>query len=180
MRLTILKVMKNLILNKIENLFEPEMILENFSFLTEKNSFNVEDNYKLIENLGYFQNAEPNWSVYFSHLTPFFELGLFFQSDATQAHQLQTVFYGGQIHDCSEAKMKVKLPPTPLFDIYKTSANGFLKKIKISSLVDSSKMECHLVRVQNDIAFVVFSKKGDLWNKLLMESFQKSLINYSL
>ncbi len=167
--------MKNIILNKIENLFEPEMILEHFSFLSEKSSFEVESNHKLIENIGYFQNIDPNWVILFSRLAPFFELGLFFQTDL-----LQSVFFNGNCHDCSETRIKLKIPPVPLFDVYKTDAKTFLKKIKIDGLVDSSKMQCHLVRVQTDVAFVVFSKKGELWNKMLMESLQKSLINYSL
>lgn len=167
--------MRNLIFNKIEKLFEPEMILEYFSFLSDKTPFEVEDNIKLIENLGYFQNTQPNWSIYFSRLAPFFELGILFKSNL-----LQTVFYNGNCHDCAEAQIKMKLPQSPIFDIYKTDAHIFLKKIKIHSFFETSKMQCHFVRLQPDLSFVLFSKKAEPWNRLLIESLQKSLINYSL
>lgn len=167
--------MRKNILNKIEKLFEPEMILEYFSFLNEKSSFEVEDNHKLIENLGYFQNTNPDWSIYFSQLAPFFETGMLFKGEV-----LQSMFYQGQTHDCSDAGMKMNLPPSQVFNIYRADTQAFLKKLKLDTFFDTTKMQCHFVRVDSQLSFVLFSKKAELWNKLLLESFQKSLINYSL
>lgn len=178
--------MRNTLLKKIENLFEPEMIFEQFSFLAEKNNnFEIEDNFKLIENIGYFGQSTSsnsriladtvNWTVYFSRLAPFFEFGLLFKNNA-----LDQAFYTGQCHDCSAANVKMTLPTSNVFNVYKTDSKSFLKKIKIHTYFDTTKTVCHFVRVQSDVSFVLFSKKAEPWNKLLIESLQKSLINYSL
>lgn len=182
--------MRNSILKKIENLFEPEMIFEQFAFLSEKNNFEVEDNFKLIENIGYFNQYKKyelslisqnlldqnvNWNIYFSQLSPFFEFGLLFKND-----QINQAFYAGQSHSCSVAQIKIQLPQSPLFNVYKTDSKSFLKKIKIDTFFDTTKSVCHFVRVQSDISFVLLSQKAEPWNKLQIESLQKSLINYAL
>ncbi len=163
------------IIKKIEKLFEPEMIFEHFSFLSEKSEFEVEDNFKLIENLGYFQDPQPNWNLFFSRLAPFFEMGLMFNEN-----NLNEVFHNGKTHNCADAGIKINLPQSKIFSIYKTDTQSFLKKIKIHTFFDSSKLTCHYVRVETGISFVLFAKKAEPWNKLQIESLQKSLINYSL
>lgn len=167
--------MSRSIIKKIEKLFEPEMIFEHFSFLSEKSDFEVEDNFKLIENLGYFQDTNPNWTLYFSRLAPFFEMGLLFNE-----RLLNDVFFNGKIHNCTEAQIEMSLPQSKIFNIYTTDAHSFLKKIKIDSFFNTTKLTCHYVRVHPGISFVLFAKKAEPWNKLQIESLQKSLINYSL
>ncbi|MBC7752723.1 MAG: hypothetical protein H7Z71_00700 [Moraxellaceae bacterium] len=167
--------MSKSIIKKIEKLFEPEMIFEHFSFLSEKSEFEIEDNFKLIENLGYFHDTNPNWNLFFSRLAPFFEMGLLFNDK-----KLNDVFHNGKIHNCAESQIEMALPQSKIFNIYTTDAQAFLKKIKINSFFNGSKLNCHYVRVETGTAFVLFAKKAEPWNKLQIESLQKSLINYSL
>lgn len=167
--------MSKSIIKKIEKLFEPEMIFEHFSFLSEKSEFEIEDNFKLIENLGYFHDANPNWTLFFSRLTPFFEMGLLFNEK-----KLNDVFHNGKIHNCADAQIELTLPQSKIFSIYKTDAQAFLKKLKLDTFFNASKLTCHYVRVQPGIAYVLFAKKAEPWNKLQIESLQKALIDYSL
>jgi hypothetical protein len=172
--------MKQSLINKIENLFEPEMILEQFSFLQEKSNFKTEDHFEWIENISYFKtdndlNNQPDWSIYFSRLMPFFEFGLMFQDE-----KLFLSFFKGQCHNLTASVIKIKIPASPLFKIYKTDCVKFLKKIKIDHMTHHEKWSCYYIRVSQNIGFVVFTDKAEPWSKLMMESLQKSMINFSV
>ena len=97
-----------------------------------------------------------------------------------QRKKINDVFYNGKIHNCAESGIELNLPQSKIFSIYKTDSLAFLKKIKIHTFFNASKLTCHYVRVQPGIAFVLFAKKAEPWNKLQIESLQKALINYSL
>ncbi len=167
--------MSKSIIKKIEKLFEPEMIFEHFSFLSEKSEFEIEDNFKLIENLGYFHDTNPNWDLFFSRLAPFFEMGLMFNEK-----KLNDVFHNGKLHSCTEAQIEMNLPQSQIFNIYTTNAKAFLKRLKIDTFFNGENLTCHYVRVQPGTAFVLLAKKAEPWNKLQIESLQKALINYAL
>lgn len=169
--------MKSSFLNKIEHLFEPEIIQENFPFLSEKkkNAFEYESNFKLLENAGYFKQADDNWDIYFSRLAPFFDFGILFHKN-----KLKTTIHHGEVYDCSSSEINLKLPQSKPFNIFSTNAKYFLKKIKLDIFFDADKLSCHFVRLNEETCFVLFSQRAEPWNKLLIESLQKSVINYSL
>ncbi len=170
---------KNTLLTKIEKLFEPDIIFDQFSFLQESPDFQIEDNFSLIENISYYKAADtflnPDWCIYFSRLIPFFEFGLLIRQN-----ELSLSFYKGLCHDCAEFKLKINLPQSQFYQILKTDSPSFLKKIKLNHLVQENNWSCYLVRVSQDSFIVLFSEKAEPWNQLMMEALQKSMINFSL
>lgn len=171
--------MKESFLKKIENLFEPEMILEQFSFLQESIEYKIEDRFEWIENIGLFKttssNKNPDWNLFFSRLAPFFEFGLLFDSE-----NLKHSFFRGRFHDLTQSEIMIKLPHSPHFEIFKTSSERFLKKIKIDHLLNYEKWSCYYIRATQEISFIVFTEKAEPWNKLMMESLQKAMINFAV
>lgn len=171
--------MKQPLLKKLEAIFQNDFIHENFGFLNYKESFPIEDRVHLIENLALFSQDhfadKKNWPLLFSQLSAFFEMGMLFKEK-----NLADIFFQGKIHNCSSSHLQCTIPNTEIFNIYRTSAKAFLKSLKLDIFfTDNKKMTCLLVRVSEDHTYVLFSEKAEPWLRLLIESLQKTLINYA-
>lgn len=176
--------MKNSFTKKIETLFEQSHV-ENLApqegIILDKQQLRYEplDNDRLMENISYMATAMStpleNWNIFFTRLTPFFEIGFLF-SENTLKNQF---LYGKQIN-CQNKIAKLKLPKSDLFQVLKTDPKSFLIKMGISNILHTEKMNCFYVNVGDNIGLILITTKAEPWLRLKMDSLQKALINHQL
>lgn len=165
---------------RIEKIFEHDYIQENFSFLNKLPPFATEDRTELLLNYSRYGTEHKDWAVLFSQLSAFFEMGLLFKHAENKNSVMTQVFYRGETYDCKSAKTNLKLPNSDHFNVYKTSSNALLKKLKLDQFENIKDLSCMMVKVSDEYSYILFSKKADPWLRLLLENLQKTLINYAV
>lgn len=156
-------------ISKIEKLLEHEEHFDaiNFPHIPE---FQIEPNQQLLEQIQ-FSGGDKQWEIFFSRLTAFFEVGMLIEGK-----DVQKMFYFGQNIDKKLPKIHFKLPNSGLFNILKTRAPLFLRKIGFNHLPDAAKMVCLLIRVEENRYIVLMTKQAEPWLQLRCESLKKALI----
>lgn len=161
--------MANSFISKIEKFLDHE---EHFDAINFPHSphFQIEPNQQLLEQIQ-FSAGDKQWEIFFSRLTAFFEVGLLIEKN-----EIQKMFFYGQTIDKKLPKIHFKLPDSPLFNILKTRALLFLRKIGFNHLPDAAKMVCLLIRVEENRYIVLMTKQAEPWLQLRCESLRQALI----
>ena len=156
-------------ISKIEKFLDHEEHFDaiNFPHIPE---FQIESNQSLLEQIQ-FSPGDKQWEIFFSRLTAFFEFGMLIEKN-----EIQKMFYYGQNIDKKLPKIHFKLPNAPLFNILKTRAPLFLRKLGFNHLPDAAKMACLLIRVEENRYIVLMTKQAEPWLQLRCESLNKALI----
>lgn len=165
---------------RIEKIFEHDYIQENFSFLNKLPPFTTEDRSELLLNYSHYPTDHKDWTILFSQLSAFFEMGILFKHSAHKDSSMTQMFYRGETYDCKSSKTYLKLPKSDHFNVYKTSSAPLLKKLKLDQFENIKDMSCMMVKVSDEYSYILFSKKADPWLRLLLENLQKTLINYAV
>lgn len=154
---------------KIEKFLDHEEHFDAINF-PHTPDFQIESNQLLLEQIQ-FAAGEKQWEIFFSRLTVFFEMGLL-----VEGNDIQKMFYFGQTVDKKLPKIHFKLPKSPLFNILKTRAPLFLRRIGFNHLPDAAKMVCLLIRIEENRYIVLMTKQAEPWLQLRCESLKKALI----
>lgn len=163
--------MANSFIAKIEKFLDHEEHFDaiNFPLNTQ---FQIESNHQQLEHIQ-FIDGEKQWEILFSRLTPFFEMGLLIEGD-----EIQKMFFYGHNIEKKLPKIHFKLPESPLFNILKTRASLFLRKIGFNHLPDAAKMVCLLIRVEKNRYIVLMTKQAEPWLQLRCESLKIAITNH--
>lgn len=161
--------MANSFISKIEKFLDHEEHFDAINF-PHTPDFQIEPNQQLLEQIQ-FCAGEKQWEIFFSRLTAFFEMGLLIEGN-----DIQKMFFYGQNIDKKLPKIHFKLPKAPLFNILKTRASLFLRKIGFNHLPDAAKMVCLLIRVEENRYIVLMTKQAEPWLQLRCESLRQALI----
>jgi hypothetical protein len=169
---------------KIENLFEQsntEQIAPPANLILDRLQLKYEplENDQLMENISYLPSAMTssidNWTIFFTRLIPFFEIGFLFSDNLLR----QQFLFGKEIN-CKNKTLKIMLPKSDFFQVLKTDPKSFLIKFGLSNILYTEKMNCFFVRVDESIGFILITTKAEPWLQLKMDSLQKALINHQL
>lgn len=161
--------MANSFISKIEKFLDHEEHFDAINF-PHTPDFQIEPNQLLLEQIQ-FCAGEKQWEIFFSRLTAFFEMGLLIEGN-----EIQKMFFYGQNIDKKLPKIHFKLPTAPLFNILKTRASLFLRKIGFNHLPDALIMVCLLIRVEENRYIVLMTKQAEPWLQLRCESLRQALI----
>ena len=156
-------------ISKIEKFLDHEEHFDAINF-PPISDFQIEPNQLLLEQMQ-FTIGDQQWQIFFSRLTAFFEFGMLIENN-----DIQKMFYYGQNIDKKLPKICFKLPRPPLFNILKTKASLFLRKLGFNHLPDAEKMACLLIRVEQNRYIVLMTKQAEPWLQLRCESLNKALI----
>lgn len=156
-------------ISKIEKFLDHEEHFDAINF-PQISDFQIEPNQLLLEQMQ-FADGDQQWFIFFSRLTAFFEFGMLIENN-----DIQKMFYYGQNIDKKLPKIHFKLPKSPLFNILKTKAPLFLRKLGFNHLPDAAKMACLLIRVEENRYIVLMTKQAEPWLQLRCESLNKALI----
>ena len=161
-------------ISKIEKFLDHEEHFDALNF-PHTPDFQIESNQILLEQIQ-FSAGDKQWEIFFSRLTAFFEFGMLIDNSAAANGEIQKMFFYGQNIDKKLPKIHFKLPKSPLFNILKTRAPLFLRKLGFNHLPDAAKMACLLIRVEENRYIVLMTKQAEPWLQLRCESLNKALI----
>ena len=156
-------------ISKIEKLLDHEEHFDAINF-SQDSKYQIESNHQLLEQI-LFNDGDKQWEIFFSRLTVFFEMGLLIEGS-----EIQKMFFYGQNIEKKLPKIHFRLPASPYFNILKTRASLFLRKIGFNHLPDAAKMVCLLIRLEENRYIVLMTKQAEPWLQLRCESLKKALI----
>ncbi len=145
---------------------------QNQSLKKMKTEYVSEENFYLLENVGYFP---ADWTLFFDRLSPFFEAGFLFRHNRLT----QSFFYGKTIPKIQRL-LDLKLPQSGFLKILKTDAKSMSLKLNMADILPVEKMSCFFVRLDDEFGIVLLTSTAEPWLQLKMNTLQKALINQSL
>ena len=145
---------------------------QNQSLKKLKTEYVSEENFYLLENVGYFP---ADWTLFFDRLSPFFEVGFLFRD----SRLAQSFFYGKTIPKIQRT-LDLKLPQSGFLKILKTDAKSMSLKLNIADIIAVDKMSCFFVRLDEELGVILLTSTAEPWLQLKMTTLQKALINQSL
>jgi len=165
--------MNSKILSKFESLFENEDQFSNLRIINdEQKNFIAEENNQLLESIDFASGPE-QWSILFSRLHLFFELGFHIKDN-----KVKNYFYMGECFQKQNLRVKLNIPNSNYFNILKTSAKSLLKKFNLQEMKNSNKMTALLIRLDSENTIILFTTLAEPWLKLRCESLHRCLINH--
>ena len=175
--------------SKLEALFEetPELAASAEYNLNEtQKKFQILNSNQLLKNLSYVFTEEvtsSNIEHLFMQLSSYFEIGFLLKSHPKSCDfKIQSAFvFAKKMTQTNELKA-VRLPKTSLFQILKTPAKPFLKKINMQALDNFEQMDAYLLNVTANHSLVLVTQIAEPWAELKMSALQSTLmkINFNL
>jgi len=161
------------ILTKFESLFENDDPFSNLKIVNEyQKKFAVETNNQLLESV-YFEPSQDQWTILFSRLNLFFELGFHVINN-----NIISYFYLGECFNKQNQKMKFKIPQSSFFNVLKTDGISLLRKMNLQDIHKAKKMSALLIRLDQNNTFILFTDLAEPWLKLRCESLHRCLLNH--
>lgn len=117
--------------------------------------------------------------LFFSKLIPHFEMGFLIEKDGA-AWSLQALFNQGElvVHDQKTAALKLELPEISPFEIRKSTAASFLKKVNLQYLQAHPEAQAFLLRLNYDFAVICVTHLPDLWLKDHLETIRDASMKH--